>query len=76
MDNVAKTLIFGAGAFGLTSGGWRVKDEFFVQTFLFLIDAERKQLAMFHKKEDIFEPRNKERLQGLVNEGLSDFWKY
>ena len=76
VDNVAKTLIFGAGAFGLTSGGWRVKDEFFVQTFLFLIDAERKQLAMFHKKEDIFEPRNKERLQGLVNEGLSDFWKY
>jgi hypothetical protein len=75
VDNVAKTLIFGAGAYGPTTGGWRIQDEFFVQTYFFLIDADKKQLAMFHTKSDIFEPRNKERLQGLVNAGLSEFWK-
>jgi hypothetical protein len=75
VDNVAKTLIFGAGAYGPTTGGWRIQDEFFVQTYFFLIDADKKQLAMFHTKSDIFEPRNKELLQGLVNAGLSEFWK-
>lgn len=74
IDNVAKTLIFGVGAFSLLYGGWTVKSENYTVNYLILVDAERKELAMFHKKEGDFDATNKEKLQGQINEGFEDFW--
>jgi hypothetical protein len=75
VDNVAKTLIFGAGAYGPTSGFWHVNSENLVQTYFFLIDAEKQQLVMFQKKEGLFDPKSKNELQGLINVGLSEYWQ-
>jgi hypothetical protein len=74
IDNTAKTLLFGLGAFSPSNGGWTVKSEFYTANYLILIDAERNELAMFNKKEGDFEATNKEKLQGQLNVGFEDFW--
>ena len=74
IDNVAKTLIFGIGAYSPLNGGWAAKSENYTANYFILIDAERKELAMFQKKEDDFEATNKEKLQGQLNVGFEDYW--
>jgi hypothetical protein len=74
IDNVAKTFIFGAGAYSPSSGGWTAKSESYTANYLVLIDAERKELAMFQKKDGDFEATNKEKLQGQLNGAFEDFW--
>jgi hypothetical protein len=41
---------------------------------IILFDAERKELAMFQKKEGNYAASNKEKLQGQLNAGFEEFW--
>jgi hypothetical protein len=76
VGNVGK-YIAASGLAYLTGGGIYFRSiPYLSNTYLILIDAESKNLAMFIKKTEEFDPTDKERLQEQVTFGLENYWVY
>ena len=76
VGNVGK-YIAASGLAYLTGGGIYFRSiPYLSNTYLILIDAEQKNLAMFIKKTEEFDPTDKSRLQEQVTFGLENYWVY
>ncbi len=76
VGNVGK-YIAASGLAYLSGGGIYFRSiPYLSNTYLILIDAEQKNLAMFIKKTEEFDPTNKARLQEQVTFGLENYWVY
>ena len=76
VGNVGKYIAASSLAY-LTGGGIYFRSiPYLSNTYLILIDAEQKNLAMFIKKTEEFDPTDKSRLQEQVRFGLENYWVY
>ena len=76
IGNVGKYILASGIAYGLGGGIFFRGIPYRSNTYLFLIDAEQKNLAMFIKKTEEFDPFDKERFQEQLRFGLENYWVY